>query len=99
MTQLPIHLEWEQYIVFNHNHPEQIRNQTNTHLTAFFKVNQQWPEACEILYPDFPSKFTWDNSHKIWYRRKGGKETLAGEWYMSPQMLAKSFTLNSFYHM
>ena len=42
-----------------------------TQLTAFFKANEQYAEACSIVYPDFPSKFTWDQ--RWWLPHKGVK--------------------------
>jgi hypothetical protein len=67
-----VHLENEQYVVFDPNRINDDPIPRNTHLTAFIKANEQYPVARTVLYPDFPTKFTWDYSRKIWYPRKGG---------------------------
>ena len=43
-----------------------------TKMTAYFKANAQFPEAREVLYQDFPSKFVWlDKQHKWKLRQRG----------------------------
>ncbi|SRR6266702_2793699 len=94
MMQLQVHLEGEQYITFDMNAAQQLCEQKDTHLTAFFKANKWYPEACTILYPDFPSKFiaTGDGILKK-------EEKHAVRWYSFLQMLGKSFTHASFFPM
>lgn len=57
--QLPVHLEDEQFILFDENDPDAVQRPQETQLTAFFKANEHYPKARSIVYPDFPTKFTW----------------------------------------
>ncbi len=102
--QLQVHLEREQYVIFEQTDTQRFNEEHDTHLTAFFKANQQFPEAREILYPDFPSKFTWDYGRKRWYPRKGGKTSgrmvfippNAGEKFYARLILSHVTDLRSF---
>lgn len=58
IMQLLVHLENEKYVIFNEDDPDVADCPWDTHLTAFFKANKQYPEAHTICYPNFPSKFT-----------------------------------------
>ena len=70
--QLQVHLEGEQYIIFEGGDSPNVPQIQDTHLTAFFKANDQFPEARTVRYPEFPSKFTWHRKGKYWYPRKKG---------------------------
>ena len=48
----------------------------DTQLTAFFKANQTYPSARDLLYVDFPTKFRWDSKRRQWLPRK--KDTVFG---------------------
>ncbi|KDR69847.1 hypothetical protein GALMADRAFT_214918 [Galerina marginata CBS 339.88] len=52
-------------------HDAVIDNNANkdTMLMGYFKANQKYPEARELLYQDFPSKFVWNKKSKIQPRR------------------------------
>ena len=71
--QLQVHLEHEQYIVFDEDDPDAAQQPRDTHLTAFFKANARYPEARDIVYPDFPSKFTWNYAQRCWDPCKAAK--------------------------
>lgn len=71
--QLPVHLEDEQFILFDENDPDAVQRPQETQLTAFFKANEHYPEARSIVYPDFPTKFTWHRDRRRWLPRKGAK--------------------------
>src|SRR5213079_3784846 len=44
-----------------------------TSLTAFFDACHLYPElASNLLYADFPTRFTWHADEKIWSSRKSG---------------------------
>ena len=46
--------------------------QQDTHLTAWFKLNQQNEYARQFLYTEIPNHFVWDTSNRKWkLRRKG----------------------------
>ena len=44
----------------------------NNTLTAYFKTNRENVESRNLIYPDFPNKFTWSSSEKKWIKRKFG---------------------------
>src|SRR6202789_1450016 len=44
----------------------------DTNLTAYFKANDEYPEARELLYQDFPSKFVWIQKDRKWKLRQRG---------------------------
>ena len=71
--QLQVHLEGEQYIVFDDDDDRDVAAPQDTPLTAFFKANQLYAEARNIPYPDFPSHFTWDHAQRKWKVCKSGK--------------------------
>jgi hypothetical protein len=104
MMQLQVHLEGRQYIVFDGNNSHSLREHNDSHLTAFFKANTRYPEACNVLYADFPTKFTWDYSHKRWYLRKRGKTSgrmmfippNTGETFYARLILSVATDLHSF---
>jgi hypothetical protein len=73
MMQLQVHLEHEQLVVFDADSPETLRPSKDTHLSAYFTATQEYPEARNILYPDFPSKFTWHSNLAQWLPRKTRK--------------------------
>jgi len=51
----------------------ELRNSATTMLTDYFAANAcpiRGPDANNLLYEDFPTKFTWNTSTKVWSRRK-----------------------------
>jgi hypothetical protein len=66
VTRLPVHLEDEQLVYFNpdDNANDVIERGSSRHtaLTAWFKKNQDDPDARTVLYQDFPRKY--------WYVKK-----------------------------
>ena len=65
ITRLPVHLPGHQSITWNADRSPNIQTimdqqgSQDTKLTAYFKANAQYPEARQLLYQDFPSKFVW----------------------------------------
>ena len=57
--QLPVHLEDEQFVLFDENDANTVERPPKTQLTAFFEANERYSEARSTVYPDFPTKFTW----------------------------------------
>jgi hypothetical protein len=58
--------------------------QRDTTLTAFFKANQEYPEiANNLLYQDFPSKFTSQPKTLKWKPRQRGF-AIGRMYYVSP---------------
>ncbi len=65
VVRLQVHTENEQLVTWNNevaeNLQEVLENQgaRDTTLTAYFKANQEYQDAKDLLYQDFPSKFVW----------------------------------------
>lgn len=70
--QLQVHLEGEQFVVFSDHNARNLARPGDTPLTGFFKANERYPEARDVPYPDFPSKFTWDSRTRKWKPRQRG---------------------------
>lgn len=70
VEKLPLHLENQQSVLFQAgeaahaaaNGPPEIK------LTAFFKLNQEYDEPVQIIYPDVYKYFTWNRTQ--WMARK-----------------------------
>src|SRR6201996_7208468 len=78
ITRLPVHLPGHQSITWNADRTPNIQTvidqqgSKDTKLTGYFKANAEYPEARQLLYQDFPSKFVWgDKQHKWKLRDKG----------------------------
>jgi len=82
---LQVHKEDEQMVTWNNkvagNLQQVLENQgaRDTTLTAYFKANQEYPEAQELLYQDFPSKFVWKKTQRKWKPRQ--KDFAIGHMY------------------
>jgi PIF1-like helicase/Helitron helicase-like domain at N-terminus len=78
VVRLQIHLPGQQFITWNaeaHPDAEEIVEraaQKDTTLTAYFKANAQYEEARQLLYHEFPQRFTWVAAKKIWKPRQRG---------------------------
>ncbi|XP_072013683.1 uncharacterized protein [Amphiura filiformis] len=70
VMKLPCHLDQEQLVLFAEGQAAQAadRGPPRTKLTEWFVLNQQDPDAKEILYPDIPKHYTWSGSR--WQKRK-----------------------------
>ena len=65
--QLAIHLEGQQNVVFREGEEiAAVENKKETTLTAFFKFNQDEPEARTITYQDFPKYCTFSAGKWNW---------------------------------
>ena len=67
---LPCHLEDEQLVLFQEEDVDRIA--TNgppaTKLTQWFKLNREYPDARNLLYPTVPQHYTWTRNR--WQKRK-----------------------------
>ena len=105
--QLQVHLKNEQFVVFDPTQTASSTQRSDTHLTAFFKANERYTFAQDLLYADFPSRFTWDRSAKSWRPRKAGNTfgrmvfvpPTAGEKYYARLILATTPGLRGFADM
>jgi len=58
-----------------------------TTLNAFFNLCHAQPELTQdLLYPDCPSKFTWDLKSKVWNFRKNNHETIGRITFCPPSV-------------
>jgi hypothetical protein len=102
VIRLQLHLPQMQTVRFNpetETAEEIIQQEHKTTLTAFFDTCRNYPDLTrDILYPDFPTKFTWDSRSKAWRPRKNNHETIgrvifcppsAGERYYLRMLLYK----------
>ena len=74
VDKLPLHLPGEQSILFQDGEAGAAldRGPPDTKLTAYFKLNYECLESRAVLYPDIPSKFTWNQKDKKWKLRQRG---------------------------
>ncbi|XP_074265342.1 uncharacterized protein LOC141587773 [Silene latifolia] len=75
VMRLPVHLEGEQAVVIKDSDVlEEViekKNSTDTMLTAWMATNARHPEARELSYAEFPTKYVWKDGG--WQKRKQGK--------------------------
>ncbi len=73
---LQVHLPNEQTITWDEDRAPNLQavidqnENKDTTLTGYFKANAEYPEACNLLYQDFPSKFVWNKNKRKWTPRK-----------------------------
>ncbi|XP_053100132.1 uncharacterized protein LOC128322591 [Hemicordylus capensis] len=81
---LAVHLPDKQSVFFNPNDistAAQRASNRDTHLTAWFKLNQQEQEARSILYLDIPFYYVFDSANCTWKLRQRGAEKVIGRMY------------------
>jgi len=78
IVRLQVHLPNQQLITWNEDETPDVQTviheqgTKDTTLTAYFKANIQYPEARDLLYQDFPSKFVWVRKTGKWKPRERG---------------------------
>jgi hypothetical protein len=78
IVRLQVHLPNQQQIIWNENNAPNVQaiieeqGNKDTNLTAYFKANAEYPDARQLLYQDFPSKFVWKPDVRKWKPRKKG---------------------------
>ena len=78
VVHLQIHLENQQNVIYNDLNQPNIadvvqRGAKDTTLIGFFKANTNYPDlASDLLYHEFPQKFVWDASKRLWKPRQRG---------------------------
>ncbi|XP_074298622.1 uncharacterized protein LOC141629539 [Silene latifolia] len=74
VMRLPVHLEGEQVVLIRDDDILKVvlarQSNAETKLTAWMRVNEESPEARELSYAEFPTKYVWDDG---WKRRKQGR--------------------------
>ncbi|KAK9682574.1 hypothetical protein RND81_10G082900 [Saponaria officinalis] len=86
VQRLSFHLEQEQEIIFDDNeHPEDILQRVGegkTTLTEWMVANKGNPEARQLTYAEFPTKWVWIKKDKRWKKRRNGMAI--GRVYFAP---------------
>jgi len=67
-------------------------NIEKTMLTEWFKANTLYPEAGELTYANFPTKWVWNKSQLRWTRRKRGHTI--GRMYFVPPNYGEKYYLH-----
>lgn len=74
ITKLVFHLENEQQVCFKEDEPlPSVIDRIDPKATMFvqwFQTNKKDPSARELTFVEFPEKYLWDATEKIWKRRK-----------------------------
>ena len=74
VIKLVFHLENEQQVYFREDETlTTVVDRIDPNATMFiqwFRVNREDPAARELTFVEFPEKYFWDNTGKIWQRRK-----------------------------
>ncbi|XP_074297506.1 uncharacterized protein LOC141628239 [Silene latifolia] len=74
VMRLPVHLEEEQAVLIRDDDILKVvlarQSNAETKVTAWMRVNEESPEARELSYAEFPTKYVWDDG---WKRRKQGR--------------------------
>ncbi|XP_030058284.1 uncharacterized protein LOC115469629 [Microcaecilia unicolor] len=84
IQRLQVHLPDEQSIVF---HPKNIdiavetAKTKDTTLTAWFKLNAEYPPGNSILYIDIPTYYTFNKTERKWKQRKSENNKTIGRMY------------------
>ncbi|XP_056860135.1 uncharacterized protein LOC108835628 [Raphanus sativus] len=76
VEKLGFHLPDQELVFFDEDEPiESILNKKTVNQSMFlawFIANRKYPEARELTYAEFPTKFVWKSSTKEWVPRKRG---------------------------
>ena len=74
VERMPVHLPNENFITFSARAKMDRLVSTEflkrTMLTQWFVCNELFPEARALTYPEFPSKWIWDQRDRRWTKRK-----------------------------
>ena len=87
---LQVHLPGMQNVTWNEDTAETLNEiveqaaTKETTLTAWFKANQEYPEARELYYQDFPTKFVYNAKQGKWTPQKRDF-SLGRMYYVSPK--------------
>jgi hypothetical protein len=92
---LAIHLPFNQAVYFRPGEEEQALDraaQQNSHLTAWFNLNQLDENAHQYLYTEIPLHYVFDKSQKKWkVRQRGGSNMISRMFSVKPSAGEKFF--------
>ena len=104
IVRLQVHLPNQQLVMWNEDATAELQtvveNQgtRDTTLTGYFKANanphEDYQQARNLLYQDFPSKFVWQTKERKWTKRKT-KETALGRIYYAHPNSGERFYLRT----
>ena len=78
IVRLQVHLPNQHLITWNEDNAPNVQavveqqENIDTNLTGYFKANAEYPEARQLLYQDFPSRFVWKTPEHKWNPRQQG---------------------------
>ena len=88
VERMPVHMPNENFIIFSARakmdkllSAEFLRR---TMLTQWFVCNELFPEARTLTYPEFPSKWVWDQRDRRWSKRKQRHDKIGRLHYVHP---------------
>ena len=85
---LAVHLPEQQRVYYREGEEAQAADRAstrNTHLTAWFELNNNNASAHQILYPDIPKHYVFNDRDKKWTeRRRGGDRIISRMYSVSP---------------
>ena len=88
VERMPVHMPNENFITFSARakmdrllSAEFLRQ---TMLTQWFVCNELFPEARTLTYPEFPSKWVWDQRDRRWSKRKQRHDKIGRLRYVHP---------------
>jgi hypothetical protein len=88
VERMPVHLPNENYITYSAGaNMVDVLSQTylrRTMLTEWFATNLQNPDARNLTYPDFPTKWRWDDKSRSWLPRKSREKRIGHLYYVHP---------------
>jgi hypothetical protein len=94
VVRLAVHLDGQQYVVYQVGAPQAAMDrQSQTTLTAWFEANETYPEARQLLYPDFPKRFVWEKTTKRWNLRQRNIGETIGRMYTAHPSSGEKFYL------
>ncbi|XP_049381178.1 uncharacterized protein LOC125845678 [Solanum stenotomum] len=74
VERLPFHLQGQNTIIFKESRTtESVLSRPNlekTKFTKWFEANKEYPDARELTYSDFPTRWVWNGRDKQWTWRK-----------------------------
>ena len=99
VVRLSIHLPGQQCVIWDSDQQPDIQQvidqaaEKDTTLTAYFKANARYEDAKDLLYHEFPQRFTWVASRRVWKPRARG--FAIGRMYYVPPSAGERFYLRT----
>ena len=95
VTRLAVHLPLQQNVYLQPGQVDEALARaanSQTTLTAWFKLNQDDEQAHELLYPSIPQHYVWVAKGKKWKRRqRRGDKIVSRMYYVCPKQLEKFY--------